>query len=127
MGKWLKIATQHDELKKAENQTQPDIDKAAKQGDEKVNQKPVDNIIKLNTLATLNDYDIMIGDTSFVNKMLFYKPKQAKESIIDEYCKIWIDTYNEHKADTIKRGNIARVKANTWLRTTHGKDAKTDQ
>ena len=33
-----------------------------KQDSEKVNQKPVDNIIKLNTLATLNDYDIMIGD-----------------------------------------------------------------
>ena len=67
-------------------------------------------------LDILNDYGISHEDVGFVIKVLKNLTTSAKEMILEQYCQLWIETYKQNVNNLIKRENIARRKANIWLR-----------
>ncbi|GGG03959.1 MULTISPECIES: hypothetical protein [Cysteiniphilum] len=66
------------------------------------------------TLADLVPYGITALDSAYVNRKLIHTRWFSQLPIIEQYCQIWIDEYNDTPIE-YKKANNARRKANLWI------------
>ncbi|WP_116964348.1 hypothetical protein [Fastidiosibacter lacustris] len=67
------------------------------------------------TLVDLVPYGITVLDAAYVKQLLVHTTWFSRYEVIERYCQVWVDEY--HATDClIKRANLARRKANTWIR-----------
>ncbi|WP_192483566.1 MULTISPECIES: hypothetical protein [Cysteiniphilum] len=67
------------------------------------------------TLVDLVPYGITPLDAAYVRSQLIHTRWFSRYAIIEQYCQVWIEEY--YTADCpIKRTNLARRKANNWIR-----------
>jgi hypothetical protein len=67
------------------------------------------------TLDDLEDYELLQSDKTFIKRKLANYSKNDKNKIIDKYAKGFIYNYNI-EPDSRRKGNVARRKANSWIR-----------
>lgn len=64
---------------------------------------------------------LLRDDILYIKRQLVTIPNQLHRQVLTEYCDYWLDAMNSCNNE-LKRMNIGRRVANTWLReTNHGK------
>lgn len=68
--------------------------------------------------------ELLRDDIRFINTQIANLEQSARRAVLSKYCEVWLSAMNSCDTD-LRRMNIGRKAANSWLRGCHERENRT--